>query len=72
MVMAIKNNLLEVRLQMGYKKQKDFAEFLGIHKYQYNRYENNEVQPSLEVMYKIAKKIDRHIEDIIFIENEEP
>lgn len=62
----IKNRLLEIRLQMGYKLQKDFAEFLGMSTYQYNRYEKNAVQPSLEVIYNISKKLDIRIENIIY------
>ncbi len=33
--MAIKNKLLDIRLSMGYKTQKEFAEFLGIRRVQY-------------------------------------
>ncbi len=67
----IKNRLLEIRLQMGYKYQHEFANLLGVHKYQYSRYENNLVQPSLEVMYKIAKKIGKPIEEIIYDHEQE-
>jgi hypothetical protein len=42
--MAIKNRLLEIRLQMGYKKQKDFAAFLEINEKDYCRVENNKKQ----------------------------
>lgn len=61
----IKNKLLEIRLKLGYKKQKDFAEYLEIARNQYTRYENNQVQPSLEVIYDIAKKLNLNIEDIV-------
>nr|WP_208459942.1 helix-turn-helix transcriptional regulator [Clostridium botulinum] len=53
---------------MGYKFQKDFAEFLGISPYQYNRYEKNVSQPSVEILYNISKKINKKIEDIIEVE----
>lgn len=66
--MPIKNKLLEIRLQMGYKKQKDFAEFLGMSTYQYNRYEKNAVQPSVEILYRIAKKVNKSMEYIIYEE----
>lgn len=66
--MAIKNRLLQIRLQMGYSKQKEFAEYLGMSTYQYNRYERNAVQPSIEILYKISKKLNKAIEDIIFEE----
>lgn len=61
----IKNRLLDIRLKAGYKKQKDFAEFLGIAQNQYNRYENNVMQPSSEVLYKISKKLNISMDDII-------
>jgi len=67
---AIKNKLLEVRLELGYKFAKDFAEFIGIHKDQYSRYENNKAQPTLAIAYKIAKKINKPIEYFIY-DNEE-
>ncbi|EJP6471344.1 helix-turn-helix transcriptional regulator [Clostridium botulinum] len=66
--MAIKNRLLNIRLEMGYKFQKDFAEFLGINPYQYNRYEKNVSQPSVEILYNISKRINKKIEDIIEVE----
>jgi transcriptional regulator with XRE-family HTH domain len=50
----VKNKLLEIRLQMGYRFQKDFAEHLEISQYQYNRYEKNINQPSLEVLLDIC------------------
>lgn len=54
--MAIKNKFLEIRLKLGYKFQKDFAEYLELSQYQYNRYERNERQPSLEVTLKLCSK----------------
>lgn len=40
----MKNRLLEIRMQMGYRFQKDFAEYLGISQSEYNRLENNTKQ----------------------------
>lgn len=70
--MIRRNRFLEYRLKMGYKKQKDFAEFLGIHKYQYNKYENNTEQPSVDILYNAAKKIGCIMEDLIYYVEEEP
>ena len=61
----IKNRLLEIRLNSGYKYAKDFAEHLGINNQQYSRYESNKSQPTLETAYKIAKKLNIRIEDLI-------
>lgn len=62
----VKNKLLEVRLRLGYKKQKDFAEYLGISRPQYNKYENNKEQPSIDVLYKISKKLNIKIDELIY------
>lgn len=64
--MAIKNRLLEIRLQMGYKKQKEFAEFLGIDSNDYSRIENNKKQVSLETAFNISEKINKNIEEIFY------
>lgn len=52
--LGAKNRFLEIRLKKGFKFQKDFAEYLGLSQYQYNRYERNERQPSLEVILDIC------------------
>lgn len=64
----IKNRLLELRLKAGYKKQKDFAEFLEVAQNQYNRYENNVMQPSSEVLFRISKKLNIPMDDILYEE----
>lgn len=64
----VKNRLLEIRLKLGYKYAKDFAEFLGINNQQYSRYEVNKSQPTLETAYKIAKKLNIPIEELILDE----
>ncbi|SNS04400.1 DNA-binding transcriptional regulator, XRE-family HTH domain [Anaerovirgula multivorans] len=68
--MKVKNKFLEIRLQMGYKFQKDFAEFLGLSQYQYNRYERNERQPSLEVTLDICgtNKLNMDPRDIFYLD----
>lgn len=61
----VKNRLLEIRLKLGYRYAKDFAEYLEINSQQYSRYESNKSQPTLETAYKIAKKLNIKIEEII-------
>ncbi|NEZ47693.1 helix-turn-helix transcriptional regulator [Clostridium niameyense] len=65
--MGIKNRLLQIRLDKGYKTQKEFAEFLEIKRVQYNKYENNKEQPTLETLYRISLKLDMKMEDIIYL-----
>jgi putative transcriptional regulator len=49
--------------------QKEFAEFLGVTQYQLSRWEGQAYQPSLETAYKIAKRLNIKIEDLIEIED---
>lgn len=68
--MVVKNKLLDIRLAKGYQFQKDFAKVLGLSQYQYTRYENNERQPSLEIMLKICdkNKLDMDPRDLFYLE----
>lgn len=68
--MALKNNLLKIRLRLGYKYGKDFAQFLNINKNQYSRYESHSSEPSLPILYEAYKKVkiidpNIHFEDFI-------
>lgn len=64
----IKNRLLEIRLKLGYKFQKDFAEVLSMSKKDYNLIENNKKGISLEKALFIAEKLNMKVEDIWFKE----
>lgn len=64
----VKNRLLEFRLKLGYKFQKDFAEYLELSQYQYNRYEQNERQPSLEIALKICYKLNIDPRELFYLE----
>lgn len=64
----LKNRLLNIRLELGYKFQKDFAEFLGMSKKDYNLIENNKKGISLEKALEIASRLNLKVEDIWFKE----
>lgn len=66
--MPVKNKLLEIRLSRGYKKQKDFAEFLGLNQSIYNKFENNSAQPTLDRAIDICCKLNLKIEDVFYNE----
>lgn len=66
--MRVRNRLQEIRLQMGYKFQKDFADFLGMEQQDYNRIENNKKQVSLETALIISKKLNMHVDEIFKLE----
>ncbi|NFI81492.1 helix-turn-helix transcriptional regulator [Clostridium botulinum] len=68
--MGVKNRLLEIRLSLGYKKQKDFAEYLGFKQPQYNKLENNVSQLTLEQLFSVARRLKIDINDIVFYEGE--
>lgn len=68
--MPIKNKLLEIRLKLGYKNAKDFADFLGLGKSNYSLIENNKKQVTLEQAFKIAKKLNMSIEEIFELVDE--
>lgn len=44
--------------------QTEFAQWLGLNKYQYNRYERQAAQPALELAWVIAEKLGVKIEDL--------
>lgn len=67
-VHGVKNRLLEIRLKMGYKFQKDFAELLNINNKDYNRIENNNKQVTLETALIIAEKLNMKIEEIWYLD----
>lgn len=69
--MHIRNKLLEIRLQMGYKNAKDFAIFLGLGKSNYSLIENNKKQVTLEQAFKIARKLNMNVEEIFELVNED-
>lgn len=63
----IKNNLFNIRLQLGFKFQKDFAEWLGMETGMYCMYENNKKKKSdPDVMFLIVEKIRERLPDIKF------
>ena len=61
--MAVENRLKEVRHDLR-MNQTEFAEFLGISIYQYNRYENGSRVPSLEIALAISDKVGRPVNDL--------
>ena len=66
--MGVKNRFLEIRLKNGFKFQKDFASFLELNPSHYNRYERNIIQPNLNQIYKILKKLNINFFDLFYLE----
>ncbi|WML30231.1 helix-turn-helix transcriptional regulator [Neobacillus sp. OS1-32] len=67
--MTVHNKLKELRHDHR-MNQTEFAEFLGISVYSYNRYENGTRIPVLEVALQISEKLKRPVNDIFYRVNE--
>ncbi|GIN39622.1 helix-turn-helix transcriptional regulator [Heyndrickxia oleronia] len=68
--MAVTNRLKSFRHKYE-MNQTEFAAFLGISHDQYNRYERNKRQPTLEIALKISDKLGRPVNDIFYIEDKQ-
>lgn len=64
----IKNNLKTIRMGEFYLSKRDFSKKLNIAEQQYLRYENGQANPSLEIAIKISIKLNRHVDDIWYME----
>ena len=62
----IQNRLLQIRENLRFEIQKDFADFLELSQMQYSRFERNERQPTIDTAYDICKKLNMKFEDIFY------
>ncbi|MEH7505129.1 helix-turn-helix domain-containing protein [Neobacillus drentensis] len=69
--MPVNNRLKDLRHDHR-MNQTEFADFLGISIYQYNRYERGARQPTLEVALQISEKVKRPVNDIFYLTEEAP
>lgn len=65
--MSVTNKLKELRHDRRLN-QIEFAEYLGLTQYQYNRYENQRQQPTLEGAIRIAQKLGMPVEHIFLMD----
>lgn len=68
--MIVRNRLLDIRLKNGFKKQKDFATYLGLKVSYYNKLENNKAVMTIDTLVRIARKLNIDINEIISVEEE--
>lgn len=61
------NNRLKSYRHKHEMNQKEFATYLGISQSQYNRYERNTNQPTLEIAIIISDKLGCPVNDIFYI-----
>lgn len=70
MARVLRNRLKQVRHELHIDYQKEMADKLGIHISHYNRYEKQQVQPSLTVALEIAEKLNYQVEDLFYLVDE--
>ncbi|ALS22252.1 helix-turn-helix transcriptional regulator [Paenibacillus naphthalenovorans] len=68
--MTIYNKLKELRHDLR-MDQTQFADFIGVNKNLYNKWENQKGQPSLEWCFKIQLKTGKQIQDFIIYKPDE-
>lgn len=67
MFMAVRNRLKDIRHELKIDYQADMARLLGISQFQYNRYERQKAQPTLEIALQIAGKLKIPVEQIFYL-----
>ena len=67
-VNGMKNMIKQLRKEAGFR-QEDMAKKLGVSRQTIIAIENDKYNPTLELAMKIAKLLDRHVEDIFFLED---
>lgn len=64
----MKNCIKDLRKQKGLR-QEDMANLLSVTRQTINAIENNKYNPTLELAMKIAKLLNRPIEEIFYLDN---
>lgn len=64
----LKNKLREIRMKEYMLSQREFSKILEIEATRYFNWEKGLSQPPLEMAFKIAKKLNRDIKDIWYLE----
>jgi len=65
----IKNRLKEIRMkEYMIESKSEFARFLGIKEHAYIKWENEESAPAMELALQVARKLNRKVDDIWYLE----
>ena len=64
----MRNMIKQLRKEAGFR-QEDMAKELGVSRQTIIAIENDKYNPTLELAMKIAKLLNRHVEDIFFLED---
>lgn len=62
----MRNIIKQLRKEAGFR-QEDMAKKLGVSRQTIIAIENDKYNPTLELAMKIAKLLERHVEDIFFL-----
>ena len=62
----MRNIIKQLRKEAGFR-QEDMAKKLGVSRQTIIAIENDKYNPTLELAMKIARLLDRHVEDIFFL-----
>ena len=62
----MKNNIKQLRKQAGFR-QEDMANQLGVTRQTIIAIENDKYNPTLELAMKIARLLNKNVEDIFFL-----
>lgn len=66
--MSVKNRLKEIRMREYMMGPGEFAKLLGTDIKNYNNWESGRSRPRLEIALCIAKKLNKKVEEIWYIE----
>jgi DNA-binding XRE family transcriptional regulator len=66
--MGVKNRLKEIRMREFLMAPGEFAEYIGTDIKNYSNWERNISRPNLEKSLEIAKKLNKRVDDIWYLE----
>ena len=66
----MQNRIKQLRKQVGLR-QEDLAQEMGVTRQTIIAIENNKYNPTLELAMKLARRLDLHVDEIFFLDEEE-
>ena len=66
----MQNRIKQLRKQAGLR-QEDLAQEMGVTRQTIIAIENNKYNPTLELAMKLARRLDLHVDEIFFLDEEE-
>ena len=66
----MQNRIKQLRKQAGLR-QEDLAQEMGVTRQTIIAIENNKYNPTLELAMTLARRLDLHVDEIFFLEEEE-